>query len=523
MANLKTLSVVMAAMFGLAGCSINPKPIEPEARMANILQDQAEMYGKQEPITAPLSFYDVLARALKYNFDHRLTMMEAVLQDTQLSVATMNMLPKLAINAGYIARDKQLGSSSVDYFNQNSSSQLSRYATSQDKERGVADLSFTWNLLDFGVSYYQAKQQADRILIAQERRRKVVNNLIKEVLEAYWMAHLADRLLPKITPVLEQARSAYQLSQKIEGDNLQPLLDVLEYQRSLLRIIDQLEKLKADMMIAKPKLMGLINAPMHSKMELEDLPNEEHVPPQLKVSTIELENLGLFYRPELREEIYQERISRDEVWKEILKTMPGLTIPLSVNWDSNSFLVHDLWLEAGARTTFNLVNLLAAPKIWKSAETQIQVVNTRRKALSVATLVQINVGHQQYLKALDNYKMASELNKIDENIFKLMRNNQSQGAGSELEVIHAATSSIASQLEKEQSLAEIYAALGNIYASIGLDPLASKVEELTVRDISVQLKNTLGHWIHGELPKIPVKAAAAESVNKSAVAEKKPG
>ena len=42
MANLKTLSVVMAAMFGLAGCSINPKPIEPEARMANILQDQPQ-------------------------------------------------------------------------------------------------------------------------------------------------------------------------------------------------------------------------------------------------------------------------------------------------------------------------------------------------------------------------------------------------------------------------------------------------------------------------------------------------
>ncbi|MDO9103621.1 MAG: TolC family protein [Methylovulum sp.] len=514
---LKSFGAMVAATVTLSGCAINPKPIEADAHLVSVMNDQAEIYSKQEPIIAPLSFYDVLARALKYNFDHRLTLMEAVLQDTQLDVATMNMLPRLAINAGYIGRDNQLGSSSVDYFDRTKSSQLTRYSTSQDAGRGVADLSFAWNVLDFGVSYFQAKQQADRILIAQERRRKVVNNLLKEVLAAYWTTHLADRLLPKITPVLEQARRAYATSQKVEKDNLQPAIDVLEYQRGLLRIIDQLEKLKADMSVARPKLMGLINAPMHTKLVLEDIKNENHEPPLLKATTAELESLGLFYRPELREEIYQERISRDEVWKEMLKVMPGLTIPLSVNWDSNSFLVHDMWLEAGARTTFNLVNLLAAPKIWKSAKTQIEVVNIRRKALSIATLVQINVGHLQYMKAVDNYKMASELNKVDESIFKLMSNNEVHGVGSELELIYAATTSIASQLEKEQSLAEIYAALGNIYASIGLDPLVSNVQEGTIRDISVQLKNNLSRWYKGEFPKLPASPAKpALAINTSA-------
>lgn len=499
---LTNLGLVVASAIALSACSIKPKPIEADAHLVSVMKDQMEIYSKQEPITAPLSFYDILARALKYNFDHRLTMMESVLQDTQLDVATVNMLPKLAINAGYIAREKQLGSSSVDYFDRSKSSQLTRYSTSQDANRGIADLSFTWNVLDFGVSYYQAKQQADRILIAQERRRKVVNNLLKEVLAAYWTTHLAERLLPRITPVLQQARQAYQVSQKIESDNLKPAIDVLEYQRSLLRIIDQLEKLSADMAMAKPKLMGLINAPMHAKLELLDT-QESHEPPLLKVSAAELENLGLFYRPELREEVYQERISRAEVWKEMLKIMPGLTIPVSVNWDSNSFLVHDLWMEAGARTTFNLVNLLAAPKIWKSAETQIDVVKTRRKALSVATLVQVNVGHLQYLKAVDNYKMASELNRVDESIFTLMNNNQQQGTGSELELIYAATSSIASQMEKEQSLAEIYAALGNIYASIGLDPLNTNIQDASIHDISVQLQKNLALWYEGKFPKLP--------------------
>ncbi|CAG1769096.1 hypothetical protein BAC3_00051 [uncultured bacterium] len=498
----KQLIALSVAVAGLTGCAIEPQPITPNEQLASVLKDQAEIYHKQEPITAPLTFYDALARALKYNYDHRLSMMETVLQEAQLDVATMNMLPRLAVNAGYVGRDDQLGSSSVNYFNQNQSSQLSTYSTSQDPHRGVADLSFAWNVLDFGVSYYQAKQQANRVLIAEERKRKVVNNLIKEVLNAYWAANIADRLLPQVNPVLEQAEKALALSKSVEINRLQPMLSVLEYQRSLLRIIDQLKKLKADLSIAKPKLAGLINAPIHSDFKLAQ-PKETPEPPQLKASTEELEKIGLFYRPDLREEVYQERISRDEVWKEMLKILPGLTIPVSVNWDSNSFLVYGTWMEMGARTTFNLVNLISGPKIWKSAQTQIEVAQTRRKALSITALVQINVSYLQYLKALESYHTADELNKVDQGIFKVINDTTESDAGSELEKIHAATAALASQLEKEQSLSEIYAALGNIYSSMGLNPVEGDIENITVRTLAVKLEKTLDGWYKGEFPSLP--------------------
>jgi outer membrane protein, multidrug efflux system len=306
----KTIISAFLTVLLLAGCNINPMPISPSERLAGMAQDQTEMYDKQEPITRPLTLYDALARALKYNYDHRLTMMEAVLQDTQLEVATLNMLPKLTANAGYQFREKQLGSSSADYFSGTNvfRSGTSGFATSQDASRGIADLTFAWNVLDFGVSYFQAKQQADRILIAQERRRKVVNNLIKEVLQAYWSTNIADRLLPGLEPVLAEAERALTVSRTIEGDRLQPIISVLEYQRSLLRIIDQLKKLRADLLIAKPKLAGLINAPMHSNFVLAQ-PEITPEPPELKNSVVELENLGLFYRGDLGEEIYQERIA----------------------------------------------------------------------------------------------------------------------------------------------------------------------------------------------------------------------
>ncbi|MEQ1543976.1 TolC family protein [Methyloglobulus sp.] len=510
----KILITAFLTVMLLEGCNINPMPISSDERLASMAQDQVEMYAKQEPITRPLTLYDALARALKYNYDHRLTVMEAVLQDTQLEVATLNMLPKLTANAGYQFREKKLGSSSEDYFTGGNALSNSRYATSQDASRGIADLTFAWNVLDFGVSYFQAKQQADRILIAQERRRKVVNNLIKEVLQAYWSTNIADRLLPGLEPVLAEAERALVVSRTIEGDRLQPIISVLEYQRSLLRIIDQLKKLRADLLIAKPKLAGLINAPAHSNFLLAQ-PAVTPEPPELKNSVEELENLGLFYRGDLREEIYQERISRADVWKEMLKVLPGLTIPIGLNFDSNSFLINNFWMEAGARTTINLVNLIAAPKIWDSAQTQVEVARTRRKALSVAAVVQINVGYQQYLKALDSYKNAKELNKIDESISTVMSNNAANDAGSELERIHASTAALASQLEKEQSLADVYGAMGNIYASIGLDPATGGIEHVTVRALAVQLEKTLDSWYKGNLPKLPVMAKASVPLGNS--------
>ena len=255
---------------------------------------------------------------------------------------------------------------------------------------------------------------------------------------------------------------------------------------------------------------------MHSQFELAQSKQEQE-PPILKTTTQELEDLGLFFRPELREEQYQERISHDEAWKELLKVMPGLIIPLSGNWDSNSFLVHSMWMEMGARTTFNLVNLFAAPKIWKSSQTQIEVAQTRRKALSIATLVQVNVSYLQYLKSLESYRTANELNKIDQNIFKVITDTTVNDAGSELERIHAATAALASQLEKEQSFAEIHSALGNIYASIGLNPVEGDIEHITVRTLAVQLEKNLTPWYKGEFPKLPNAPVSPKVDSKAAV------
>lgn len=109
-----------------------------------------------------------------------------------------------------------------------------RPSTSEERRHWLAGAEFSWNLLDFGVSYYRARQQADQFLIAEERRRKVVQNMLQDVRAAYWRALGAQRLSAQAEEVLKRANDALQRSRDAESQRIIPPVQALNYQRALL-------------------------------------------------------------------------------------------------------------------------------------------------------------------------------------------------------------------------------------------------------------------------------------------------
>ena len=93
------------------------------------------------------------------------------MSETQFDLSKYELLPQLVAKTGYNSRDKFSGSSSRSLLTGNQSLQSS---TSSDRDIFTNDLSLTWNVLDFGLSYIRAKQSADHVLIAEEEKRKVV-------------------------------------------------------------------------------------------------------------------------------------------------------------------------------------------------------------------------------------------------------------------------------------------------------------------------------------------------------------
>src|SRR5690606_19213384 len=64
-----------------AGCAtVRPEPIDEGAVAERVRSDRERMYVDQEPVRAPLTLEEAAARAIKYNLDYRLQMMESALQ-----------------------------------------------------------------------------------------------------------------------------------------------------------------------------------------------------------------------------------------------------------------------------------------------------------------------------------------------------------------------------------------------------------------------------------------------------------
>ena len=160
------------------GCAVTPEPISEYDHWTKAIADKDRLYENQPPLTEPITLSMAIARALTYNYDHRLAMMEGVFQSEEMVVANLGMLPKLTASAGYTTRNNDSASRSISYFTRQ---QTLEPSISQERQRTIADLSFNWSILDFGISYFQAKQYADRYLIMEERRRRVSNNIVKDV------------------------------------------------------------------------------------------------------------------------------------------------------------------------------------------------------------------------------------------------------------------------------------------------------------------------------------------------------
>lgn len=465
----KSLLAVAVALV-LTGCAITPRPLTQDEQAVQLKLDRGLMFQKQEAVTGPLSLDEAMARAVKYNLDHRLKLMEEAVSQRQLDLSSYDLLPKLTVAAGYAGRDSELASRSEDIVLRTQSLVPS---TSQDRHRRVADLGFTWNLLDFGVSYYQGQQNADRTLIMKERRRKVVHSLMQQVRQAYWLAVGAQEMEEKIPPLLRQVEQALEDSRRVEKEKLRAPLETLNYQYQLLDTLRQLEAVRDELAQAKPRFASLMNLEPGRPYTLA--PTKDMSIPELKGTLPAMEEAALMQRPELVEARYNERISVLETRKALARLLPGIEISLTERYDSNSFLVDNRWTDAGLRVSWNLFNVLSGPRIIETAEAQVEVARTQRLALNMAVLSQVHVAYRDYLGRKRQYELAEGLDDVSRRVLEHTRNAVRNDAQGKMAEIRAEVGALFSELRRYQSYGALHNAYGAMKATLGTDPLPEQV------------------------------------------------
>jgi outer membrane protein TolC len=487
----------------ISGCAVTSQPIERSVSQQRAKSDLQNMYKGQEPLSGPLTLHQAMARAVKYNLEGRLKIMEEALAKRQLDLASFDMLPRMALDAGYVGRNNVNASSSQSV---RTGTQSLEPSTSQDRDRDVADLTMVWNVLDFGVSYISAKQQGDQRLIVQERRRKVINTIVQDVRSAYWRAMAAERLLKQIDSLMARVETARNNSQSMSEQRIGDPIQSLGYQRSLIEATRQLEEQRRALSLAKTELATLINLPMGTDLKLAT--QDDYVIPELKVDLASLEQEALTSRPELREQDYQTRISAAETRKAMLRLLPGLEFSAGGHYDSNSFLVEQGWADYGVKVTWNLFNVISAPAAIDVAKAGEEVAAARRQAMSIAVLAQLYVANANYREALRQFQTNQQLSNIDGQIVGQLRNRYQAAGLGELDLIQGELNTLQADLRRDLSYADLRNAYGQIFASAGLDPLPDEVQSTQVQSIATALANREEAWAAGDIS-VPVTHAPA--------------
>jgi outer membrane protein, multidrug efflux system len=480
----------------LSACAVPSDPMSVADMRTRTKADLEKLFARQEPITGPLTVHDVMARVLKYNLDNKLKVMEQALSQRQVDVADMSLLPRMATTAGYVSRSNESASSSKSITTGKQSLETS---TSQDQLRRTADLTMAWNILDFGVSYVGAMQQRDRALVAEERRRKVVHNILQDARAVYWRAVAAERMQGRIGPLLQRIDRGLKDSRSINEMKLTSPVDALTYQKQLLKTRQQLLDLQKELQVAKAQLATLMDLPPSTDVPLLVAKRSDKDVPKIRLDPEKIEEIALLRRPELVEEAYQARIGANETRKAMLRMLPGIELSFGVNFDSNSFLLYNRWADYGARTVWNLFNVFTGPSNIALAEAQENFIETRRLALSMAVLTQSRVSWLRWRQAVDGWKVAQEIEKIERGLAAQMRSEVDAERRGELAALQSAFDALLAELGADLAFAETQNAAGNILVSMGFDPLPADLNSDALPDIAAALKAREDEWFSGRI------------------------
>lgn len=488
---LLPVAVLSAALLA-AGCAIKPDPLSAEDNLARVRKDLSVVLAPQEPVDRPISMSEAMARAIKYNLDERVKVMETAVASQQLDLSHYDLLPRVVASAGYTGRNNDAGSESLNLV---TGRRTGESTTAVDRHRRTGDLGFTWNILDFGVSYLRARQNANLVLIADERRRRVVQGILQDVRTAYWRAVAAERLLARIVPLEKRVEGARHDARTLEALRVQAPLQALGYTRTLVETLRQLQSLRRELVAAKSQLGALMGLPPGEPFQVALPPlSAMKAPPKLDVPVEALETYALLNRPELLEESYNARISADETWRSLLKLLPGIDLNAALRYDSNSFLVNQRWADYGARISWNLINIVSAPETKAYSDAQEELVALRRQALSMAVLSQVRVALLQFRELNQEFGLTAEQADLDGRIRTQYANVGEAGQIGELGVIQAEVTTLLSDLRRDLVFADLHNAYARVMVSAGVDPLPDAVPATDLASLTRAVDQGLGSW-----------------------------
>lgn len=475
------LTCTILASLALPGCSWPGDPVGVDEQSKNLESDMTLLYGEQEPIAAPLTLYEAMARGVKYNINQRVALMEEVLANSNTDVNALGMLPGLDLEGAYVGRNN---AEAISARSKATGLQSLEPSIFQDEHRRIANLDLSWNTLDAGMAYVQSRQASDQARAMTERRRKVVQNIAQDVRAAYWRAASAQILGEHIDGLLTRADNVLRLLEEEESKkSTQDISALLTLQK---RLYDTMQDLMAErdaLATSKAELAALIGVPPSTDFRLAS-PEADMMSgyslPRLTTSRQDLEVLALLIRPEMREQTLIKRVAARGQTASVLETFPGIGGIVGYNYDSNSFLDDESWASFSVGLTANLMKLFTLPVRLQHAENKEKLADLQRMAMVATVLTQMSIADTRYDMAQDRYNLLKRMMGVNTRLIEYTKSRPEKTAMADGLLLAAEMDSLLTRSRLHIAYAEGQNAFGRIVNTLGLDPLPPGVEQQSV-------------------------------------------
>jgi len=454
----------------LTGCA---KPIGnlTQLRQCNYEKDLCYLEAASPLPDKPLTLCDVVSLGLQRNMDLIVQDFQRRVQNYVANAASLQQLPRLTLEGELGWRDKPPAS----IYRNLTTGQESTGTISQEQTTYRWDVRGAFNLLDFGLSYYRARQEKDRILLLNQQHMKARQNLILDLVRGYWRVIVAQKNEMAALEMINTIEETQEALRRQYVDQTLPELAILRYEKELLDMHRRLSIIQYELQSAKLELASLMGAPSNIDFQVADVELEEHL--HIDYDLRNLEDIALKTRPELFVHDIEEHIYADEVRASLLRIFPNVEFFARFDEDHNRLLVHNSWNNYGVIGALELLNIPQHINRAKAAKFHKIAVSNQRLATSIGIITQVNLAHISYLQRLDQFRLANNSAKVQEDLLKAATKEYELGDLSGVELLDIKYDTIVAQIDAWTAYADLKFGIEQLNNAIGQPLCLGSVED----------------------------------------------
>ncbi|MDQ8037169.1 MAG: TolC family protein [Pedobacter sp.] len=452
-----------------------------------------------------ISLERAVALALQNNLEFQMRSLEAAIASGNRKLTGISMLPSLTAQAGYRSRNNVLASVSRSVDTGNISLIPS---TSSDQRSHNESLVLGWNMLDFGLQYFRAKQYGEQELIATEERRRAMQVIAKDVAYYWWMAKGFDDIQPDVDAVRGDIEQALRNASALASAKFNNPADYLDYSKSLYLTLKRMDRLMLDMSQARLELAKLMGMPAGVPITLT-ADDGLMLPAMPEARLAQWQMAALIFRPEIRQAEYRIRINQHERRAFWWGLLPSLSFGYGTYHDSNSYLVNNNWNEFGAQLGWNMIKLAGVPAGYHMQKASRELAETQARMQATTVVSQVAIALSSLKSATHFSCVSASLADVDSRRLSIMNARAGAAVLDRLSLIRAKVDNLLLRAEYATDRAELQRSRATVLASIGIGLVPDDLDGKDSYEVASRLE---GWWKTGlsEQLKVVIRDAGTE-------------